>query len=123
MSAGDWISFGRALVALAALGIAARSYQLSKTTQESDDVKQFGDLVQKTQDALAKLPQTTTFDTESYATNGATLAAIQVYALDAHQLVVDQKVKPNSFDSVVLAFAFTQLWDGATAITYWNGAL
>jgi len=125
MASGDWIALGSAIVAVVALAVAGLAYRQQRVTQRRTDEQQLNDLIEKLQDGLAGVsrPQGT-MAFEAYATeNAAKLAGLLGQAIEAKELIHGSGIRPNWFQSMVLAYSFSQAWDPAAAIEYWKNAV
>lgn len=124
MGSGELIALGSAVVAAVALAVSGFAYRLQREAQGRTDEQQLNDLIQKLQDGLASFnrPQGS-FTFEAYATNATALAGLHGHAIAAKKLIERSGIEPDWFQSMVLAYAFTQAWDAASAIDYWERAV
>ena len=125
MGSGDWISLGSAIVAAVALVASGYTYRLQQKTEGRTAEQELNDLVEKLQEGLASLnrPQGS-FTFETYALdNAATMAGLHGHAIEAEKLLERSGIEPDWFQSMILAYAFTQVWDPAGAIDYWERAV
>ena len=124
MGSGELIALGSAIVAAVALAVSGFAYRLQREAQGRTDEQQLNDLIQKLQDSLASIsrPQGS-FTFEAYATNVAAQASLHGHAIAAKKLIERSGIEPDWFQSMVLAYAFTQVWDAASAIDYWERAV
>jgi hypothetical protein len=134
MSSTDWISLAGVIVAIVAFAVAAFTYQLAKRTQLTSDEQQFNDLIEKIQASFAtsqaaersmvgSATGSGQFTLENYAANSTTLARLQGLALEARKLAERAGLEPDWFQSTVLGYAFTEVWDNAGAAPYWSRAV
>jgi tetratricopeptide (TPR) repeat protein len=125
MASAEWIALGGFLAAVVAFFVSLRAYQLQRRTQSINDQTKFDDLIQKIQENLGKLSQSQG-DLGSYPTPGGytatntTLIGLLGLALEARRLARRAGLQPDWFQSMVLAYAFSQVWDTASAIEYWT---
>lgn len=124
MSSGDLISLGSLVVAIIAFMVSVFTYHVQKSTQVSSDEQNLNDLIEKIQSGLAAtaVPQTT-FSLESYAAENTALAALQGQALEARRLARRAEIELDWFKNMVLAYAFSQVWDLGSAKEFWDGAV
>jgi tetratricopeptide (TPR) repeat protein len=124
MTSGDWIALGAAIVAIVACVVSVITYRLQKRTQATSDEEQLNGLIESIQGGLANLKWSGPAMTiDAYAANGVTLGTLRGQALEARKLMERADIEPDWFQSVVLAYAFSQAWDPAGAITYWERAV
>jgi tetratricopeptide (TPR) repeat protein len=124
MGSGELIALGSAVVAAVALAVSGFAYRLQREAQGRTDEQQLNDLIEKLQDGLASFnrPQGS-FTIEAYATNATALVGLHGHAIAARKLIERSGIEPDWFQSMVLAVAFTQAWDVASAIDYWGRAV
>ena len=124
IGSGELIALGSALVSAVALAVSGFAYRFQREAQGRTDEQQLNDLIQKLQDGLASFnrPQGS-FTVEAYATNATALAGLHGHAIAAKKLIERSGIEPDWFQSMVLAYAFTQAWDAASAIDYWERAV
>jgi tetratricopeptide (TPR) repeat protein len=125
MGSGDWVALGSAIVATVALLVSGYTYRLQQKTESRTAEQELNDLIEKLQDGLASLnrPQGS-IAFETYAVeNAATLAGLYGHAIEAVKLLERSGIEPDWFQSMILAYAFTQAWDPAGAIDYWKRAV
>jgi len=125
MASGDWIALGSAIVAAVALVVAGLAYSQQRVTQRRTDEQQLNDLIEKLEKSLADVSRPRgTMAFETYATeNAAKLAGLLGQAIEAKKLIDRSGIHPDWFQCMVLAYAFTQAWDPASAIGYWQRAV
>jgi hypothetical protein len=124
MSDADWIALVGVIVSVVAFAVAGRAYQLQKHGQRTSDEQLLNDLIEKIQARLASLaPMGTPVTPEIYAANNAALTGLQGLALEAAKVTEQGDLKPDWFQSTVLAYAFSQVWDCAAALEYWDRAV
>ena len=131
MSSGDLISLGSLLVAVFAFTVSYYTYNVQKRTQVSTEEQNLNvrqqnldDLIEKIQSVLATVAQPqTTFKLESFAAENTALTALQGQALEARRLARHPGITLDWFQNMVLAYAFTQTWDPASAKDFWDGAV
>ena len=125
MGSGDWLALGSAIVAAVALMVSGYTYRLQRKTEGRTAEQELNDLIEKLQDGLTSLnrPQGS-FTFETYAVeNAAALAGLHGHAIEAEKLLGRSGIEPDWFQSMILAYAFTQAWDPAGAIDYWKRAV
>lgn len=124
MASGDWIAVGAVIVAIVACVVSVITYRLQERTQATSDEEQLNDLIEKIQGGLASLNGSgPAMTTDAYAANGVTLGTLRGQALEARKLMDRAHISPDWFQSVVLAYAFSQAWDPAGALAYWDRAV
>jgi hypothetical protein len=128
MGSGELIALGSAVVAAVALVVSGFAYRLQRQSQGRTDDQQLNDLIEKLQDGLASLNHPkASFTPEAYATNYVTnataLAGLHGHAIAAKKLIERSGIEPDWFQSMILAYAFTDAWDAASAIDYWERAV
>ena len=124
MSTDDWLTLAGVVVAAVAFCVAVTTYQLQKRTQLTSDEQQLSDLIGQIQERLASISRTgETATLEVYAANSAAVAGLQGLAIEAQKVAERGGLQPDWFQSVVLAYAFTEAWDLVTALTYWGRAV
>jgi hypothetical protein len=142
MTSGDWIALGSVGVSMVAFALASIAYRQQKrasaaseaaaaTAQVSTDEQNLNDLIDKIQAGLATLSQgpstlsqgQSTFKLENVVAESTAMAALQGQALEARRLIERSHITLDWFQNMVLAYAFSQIWDPAGAIPYWNGAV
>lgn len=124
MSSADWIALAGVIVSIVAFAVAGRAYQLQRRTQKTSDEQQLNDLIEKIQARLASLsPLGAAITPEIYAANNTALTGLQGLALEARKVTDHGGLQPDWFQSTVLAYAFTQVWDCASALDYWGRAV
>ena len=112
-------------VAVVAFVVPWRAYRLQDYTQDSSDEQEFTDLIEKLQEQLAKLvkPDGAEITLENSPADNAALMAARGLALEARKRAVKADLKPDWFQAVVLATAFSEVWDLALASEYWDDAV
>jgi len=124
MSAGDWIAFAAAVVAAVSCAVAVIAFRLQGRTQAASDEKRLSDLVEKMQKGLADLAKSSEDQTfQSFATRLVTLTSLRGQALEARKVIGRASIKPDWFQSMILAYSFSETWDLASSKEYWDGAL
>jgi hypothetical protein len=123
MSSESWIALGTFLVAVVAFAVSMRAYQLQRRTQRTEDQAKFDDLIQKISESLARLEQPQGDEAglptpTGYAAANTTMVSLLGLALEARRLARQAELEPDWFQSMILAYAFTQVWDTATASDY-----
>jgi tetratricopeptide (TPR) repeat protein len=125
MASGDWVALGSAIVAAVALVVSGLAYRQQRVTQRRTDEQQLNDLIEKLEKGLADVsrPQGT-MAFETYATeNAAKLTSLLGQAVQAKELIDRSGIRPDWFQSMVLAYAFSEAWDLPGAIDYWKRAV
>jgi hypothetical protein len=125
MASAEWIALGGFLAAVVAFFVSLRAYQLQRRTQSVNDQTKFDDLIQKIQENLGKLSQSqgdlgSCPTPGGYTATNTTLVGLLGLALEARRLARRAGLQPDWFQSMVLASAFSQVWDTASAIEYWT---
>jgi len=123
MSSGDWIALGAALFAAGSCVVAIVAYRLQRRTQASSDEQQLNELIQKMQDGLAELNPGRSVTLQAFAANSVSLTSLRGQALEARKVIDRAGIKPDWFQNMILALAFSQTWDLASANPYWDGAV
>lgn len=124
MSSGDSIALVSVIVAVIAFVVSGLAYRLQRRGQGTSDEQQLNDLLEKIQGDLAGLNQDQSAPTlETYAASTATIVALQSRALAARRLAERAEIELNWMQSMILAYAFTQVWDTKGALQYWERAV
>jgi hypothetical protein len=124
MTAGDWIAFAAAVAAVGSCAVALIAFRLQGRTQAAGDEEHLSDLIEKMQTGLASLPNVRREATlESMAAGGVALTSLRGQALEARKLIQRADLKPDWFQSMILAIAFSQTWDLASAGPFWTDAV
>jgi hypothetical protein len=135
VTSGDWIALGSVLVSIVAFALASVAYRQQKRVsaaaaaaadraQATTDEQNLNDLIEKIQEGLAKISQAeTTFKLEGFAAENSALAALQGQALEARRLARRPGIELDWFQNMALAYAFSQVWDPAGAIEFWDRAV
>jgi hypothetical protein len=124
MSSQDWIALGSVVIAAIAFVFSGLAYRLERRGQGTGHEQQLNDLLEKIQGDLAGLNQYQSAPTlETYAASNATMIALQSRALAARKLARRAEIELDWFQSMILAYAFTQVWDTKGAIEYWEQAV
>jgi hypothetical protein len=124
MASGDWIALGAAIIATVACVVSVITYRLQDRTQATSDEQQLNELIEKIQGSLANLDKLSSALTlESFAASGVTLTSLRGQALEAKKLTERAQIEPDWFQSMILAYAFTQAWDPKAAKMYWDDAV
>jgi hypothetical protein len=125
MSSSDWISFGSTLVACLALAVSLFALREQKRKDQYDAGQDLADQINAINDELAKLspasPSDRPMDLVANASNAN--AALQTLVLRVVDLIGSQRLRPDWFQSAVLAMAFIEIGDVAGANTYTGEAL
>jgi hypothetical protein len=123
MSYADWMALAAAIFAGLSGASAVVAYLLQRRTQATSDENQVNDLIEKMQKALADLDASRTITAEKFAANNVALARLRGLALEARKVITRARIKPDWFQNMVLAYAFSQTGDLKSADPYWQGAV
>lgn len=123
MTSGDWIALAATILAALSGAAALIAYRLQRRTQATSDEQQFNDLIAKMQEVLAGLDNSRTMTLKTYAANGVALTSLRGQALEARKVIGRARIKPDWFQNMILAYAFSQAWDLASAHGYWDDAV
>jgi hypothetical protein len=128
MASGGWITLASAVVAAVALVVSGFAYRLQHESQGRTDEDQLNDLIEKIQQGLASLaslnqPQGAFAFEATASGNATTLTGLQGHAIEAKKLIEQSGIEPDWFQCMILAYAFTQAWDYAGALYYWERAV
>lgn len=123
MASGDWIALAAAIFAGISGAVAFIAYRLQQRTQASSDEQQVNDLIEKMQQGLGSLDTTRTMTMKTFAANSVALTSLHGQALEARKVIGRAGIKPDWFQNMILAYAFSQSWDLASANPYWDDAV
>ncbi len=123
MASGDWIALAAAIFAGISGAVAFIAYRLQQRTQASSDEQQLNDLIEKMQQGLGSLDTTRTMTMKTFAANSVALTSLHGQALEARKVIGRGGIKPDWFQNMILAYAFSQSWDLASANPYWDDAV
>lgn len=124
MSSAEWISLASVIVAGIALGVSGFTYYLQKRAGASSDENAFYSLIEEIEKQLGTLniPHGA-ITPDVYATSNAALGALHGLAVEAKKTSGKAEIEPDWYQSMILAFAFSQVWDLPAAIYYWERAV
>jgi hypothetical protein len=124
MATGDWIAFAAAVVAALSCVVAVVAYRLQRRTQAATDEQQLNDLIEKIETGLASLGKVRQDATpQSLRASGVALTSLRGHALEARKLIRRADITPDWFQCAVLAYAFSQTLDIASAGPFWKAAV
>lgn len=123
MASGDWIALAAAIFACISGAAAVIAYRLQRRTQATSDEQQVNDLIEKMETALGSLDTSRTMTLKTFAANNVALTTLRGQALEARKVIDRAGIAPDWFQNMILAYAFSQTWDLASASPYWDDAV
>jgi len=123
MASADWIALAAAIFAGISGVAAVIAYRLQRRTQATSDEQQVNDLIEKMEKALGSLDTSRAMTLKTLAANNVALISLRGQALEARKVIGRAGIAPDWFQNMILAYAFSQTWDLAGAIPYWDGAV
>jgi tetratricopeptide (TPR) repeat protein len=123
MGSGDWIALAAAIFAGVSGAGAIIAYRLQRRTQATSDEQQLNDLIEKMQKALGSLDSSRTMTLKTFAANNVALVSLRGQALEARKVIGRAGIEPDWFQSMILAYAFSQTWDLKSANPHWENAV
>lgn len=125
MSTSDWIAIGAAIIAVLSPAVAVIAFREQAKKDRYDAEKDLADQVGAINDELAKLPQQSAWDhpAEALVSTSNTNATLETLVVRAGDLIDSQLLKPNWFQTAVLAMASLEIADMAVAGRYTRKAL